>query len=85
MHITASISFNDDVSGPYHDCEVWLKELAPRKPLGQYRYNRTGEDNADTHLKRQVVDREVIMATINGKLDFSPWEQIFYSEFNGRR
>jgi len=83
--ITASVFVNDDESGLHHDYEVWLEELAPQEPLGQYWHNRTGEDNADAHLKRQVMDGEVIVAIINGKLVFSSWEQIFYGEFNGWR
>lgn len=79
---TVSVFINDDESGIHHDYEVWLEELVPHEPLGQYWHNRTGEDNADAHLKRQVMGREVIVAIINGKLDFGPWEQIFYGEFN---
>lgn len=85
MHITASVFINDDESGLHHDYEKWLEGLAPHEPIGQYRHNDTGEDNADAHLKRQVMGREVVVAITNGKLDFGPWEQIFYGEFDGRR
>jgi secondary thiamine-phosphate synthase enzyme len=85
MHITASVFINDDESGLHHDYEVWLETLAPHEPLSKYWHNRTGEDNADAHLKRQVMGREVVVAITNGKLDFGPWEQIFYGEFDGRR
>jgi secondary thiamine-phosphate synthase enzyme len=85
MHITASVFINDDESGLHHDYEVWLERLAPHEPVGQYRHNRTGEDNADAHLKRQVMGREVVVAITNGGLDLGPWEQIFYGEFDGRR
>ena len=85
MHITASVFINDHESGLYHDYEVWLEKLAPHEPIGQYQHNRTGEDNADAHMKRQVMGREVVVAVTNGKLDFGPWEQIFYGEFDGRR
>jgi secondary thiamine-phosphate synthase enzyme len=85
MHITASVFINDDESGLHHDYEAWLEGLAPHEPTSQYRHNRTGEDNADAHLKRQVMGREVVVAITNGKLDFGPWEQIFYGEFDGRR
>lgn len=85
MHITASVFINDDESGLHHDYETWLEGLAPHEPLGRYWHNRTGEDNADAHLKRQVMGREVVVAVTNGKLDFGPWEQIFYGEFDGRR
>lgn len=85
MHITASVFINDDEGGLHHDYEVWLEKLAPHEPIGQYWHNRTGEDNADAHLKRQVMGREVVVAVTNGKLDFGPWEQIFYGEFDGRR
>ncbi len=84
MHITASVFINDDESGLHHDFEVWLEKLAPHEPVSQYRHN-TGEDNADAHLKRSVMGREVVVAITNGKLDFGPWEQIFYGEFDGRR
>lgn len=84
MHITSSVFINDDESGLHHDFEVWLEELAPHEPVSQYRHN-VGEDNADGHLKRQVMGREVVVAVTNGKLDFGPWEQIFYGEFDGRR
>ncbi|MBL7141138.1 MAG: YjbQ family protein [Planctomycetes bacterium] len=84
MHITASVFINDDESGLHHDFEVWLERLAPEKPHAQYRHNN-GEDNADAHLKRSVMGREVVVAVTNGRLDFGPWEQIFYGEFDGRR
>ena len=85
MHISASVFINDDESGLHHDYDVWLEKLAPHAPTGQYRHNDTGEDNADAHLKRQVMGREVVVAITDGKLDFGPWEQIFYGEFDGRR
>src|SRR5262245_47950285 len=85
MHITASVFINDDEDGLHHDYERWLEELAPHAPTSQYRHNETGEDNADAHLKRQVMGREVVVAITGGKLDFGPWEQIFYGEFDGRR
>jgi secondary thiamine-phosphate synthase enzyme len=85
MHITASVFINDDESGLHHDYEVWLEKMAPHEPVTQYQHNRTGEDNGDAHLKRQVMGREVVVAVTNGKLDFGPWEQIFYGEFDGRR
>ena len=85
MHITASVFINDDESGLHHDYEVWLEKLAPHEPTSQYRHNRTGEDNGDAHLKRQVMGREVVVAITEGRLDFGPWEQIFYGEFDGRR
>jgi secondary thiamine-phosphate synthase enzyme len=85
MHITASVFINDDEPGLHHDYGVWLEELAPHEPLSKYHHNRTGEDNADAHLKRQVMGREVVVAITNGKLDFGPWEQIFYGEFDGHR
>jgi secondary thiamine-phosphate synthase enzyme len=85
MHITASVFINDDESGLHQDYEVWLEKLAPHEPVSQYRHNRTGEDNGDAHLKRQVMGREVVVAITNGKLDFGPWEQIFYGEFDGKR
>jgi secondary thiamine-phosphate synthase enzyme len=85
MHITASVFINDDESGLHHDYEGWLEELAPHAPVSQYQHNRTGEDNADAHLKRQVMGREVVVAVTKGRLDFGPWEQIFYGEFDGRR
>jgi secondary thiamine-phosphate synthase enzyme len=85
MHITASVFINDDEAGLHHDYEVWLEKLAPHEPTGQYHHNRTGEDNADAHLKRQIMGREVVVAITDGKLDFGPWEQIFYGEFDGRR
>jgi len=85
MHITASVFINDDEHGLHHDYEVWLEDLAPHEPVSHYHHNRTGEDNADAHLKRQVMGREVVVAISDGKLDFGPWEQIFYGEFDGRR
>ena len=85
MHITASVFINDDEPGLHHDYEVWLEQLAPHEPTDRYQHNRTGEDNADAHLKRQVMGREVVVAVSNSKLDFGPWEQIFYGEFDGRR
>jgi secondary thiamine-phosphate synthase enzyme len=85
MHITASVFINDDESGLHHDYEKWLEKLAPHEPINQYLHNRTGEDNGDAHLKRQVMGREVVVAITNGSLDFGPWEQIFYGEFDGRR
>jgi secondary thiamine-phosphate synthase enzyme len=85
MHITASVFINDDEPGLHHDYEKWLEQLAPHEPIAQYRHNRTGEDNADAHLKRQVMGREVVVAITAGHLDFGPWEQIFYGEWDGRR
>ena len=85
MHISASVFINDAEEGLLHDYEVWLEKLAPHEPINQYHHNRTGEDNADAHLKRQVMGREVVVAITKGKLDFGPWEQIFYGEFDGRR
>lgn len=85
MHITASVFINDDEPGLHHDYEKWLEELAPHEPVTQYRHNNTGEDNADAHLKRQIMGREVVVAVTKGELDFGPWEQIFYGEFDGRR
>lgn len=85
MHITASVFINDDESGLHQDYEEWLERIAPHDPVSQYRHNRTGEDNGDAHLKRQVMGREVVVAVTRGKLDFGPWEQIFYGEFDGRR
>jgi len=85
MHISASVFINDDERGLHHDYEVWLEKLAPHAPTSQYHHNRTGEDNADAHLKRQVMGREVVVAITGGKLDFGPWEQIFYGEFDGGR
>jgi secondary thiamine-phosphate synthase enzyme len=85
MHITASVFINDDESGLHTDYERWLEGLAPHEPVSQYQHNRTGEDNADAHLKRQVMGREVVVAVTEGRLDFGPWEQIFYGEFDGRR
>ncbi len=86
MHITASVFINDDEPGLHEDYKVWLEQLAPFDASPQrYRHNRTGEDNADAHMKRQVMGREVVVAITKGKLDFGPWEQIFYGEFDGRR
>ena len=85
MHITASVFINDDESGLHEDFEKWLEGLAPHEPVSQYLHNRTGEDNADGHLKRSIMGREVVVAITNGRLDFGPWEQIFYGEFDGRR
>ena len=85
MHITASVFINDDESGLHADYERWLEKLAPEKPHSAYEHNRTGEDNADAHLKRTIMGREVVVAVTAGKLDFGPWEQIFYGEFDGRR
>ena len=86
MHITASVFINDDESGLHHDYAAWLERLAPHDPSPEaYRHNRTGEDNGDAHLKRQVMGREVVVAVTDGRLDFGPWEQIFYGEFDGRR
>ena len=84
MHITASVFINDDESGLHHDFDVWLEKLAPHEPVSHYHHNN-GEDNADAHLKRQIMGREVIVAITEGKLDFGPWEQIFYGEFDGGR
>jgi secondary thiamine-phosphate synthase enzyme len=85
MHITASVFINDDESGLHQDYEDWLESLAPHEPLSRYRHNRTGEDNGDAHLKRQIMGREVVVAVTKGDLDFGPWEQIFYGEFDGGR
>jgi len=85
MHITASVFINDNEGGLLHDYEKWLEELAPHAPTTQYDHNNTGEDNADAHLKRQVMGREVVVAITNGELDFGPWEEIFYGEFDGKR
>lgn len=85
MHITASVFINDDESGLHQDYDKWLEKLAPHEPISQYRHNDTGEDNADAHMKRQLMGREVVVAITSGKLDFGPWEQIFYGEFDGRR
>ena len=85
MHITASVFINDNEKGLHQDYEKWLESLAPHAPIEQYDHNKTGEDNADAHLKRQVMGREVVVAVTGGKLDFGPWEQIFYGEFDGRR
>ncbi len=85
MHITASVFINDNESGLHKDYEKWLECLAPHEPIDRYDHNKTGEDNADAHLKRQVMGREVVVAITDGKLDFGPWEQIFYGEFDGKR
>jgi len=85
MHITASVFINDDESGLHEDFKEWLEQLAPHEPISRYRHNRTGEDNGDAHLKRTIMGREVVVAITDGKLDFGPWEQIFYGEFDGRR
>ena len=84
MHITASVFINDDESGLHHDYEAWLEKLAPHEPVSKYRHN-VGEDNADAHMKRQIMGREVVVAVTDGKLDFGTWEQIFYGEFDGGR
>lgn len=85
MHITASVFINDDESGLHHDYDKWLEKLAPHEPVSAYRHNDTGEDNADAHMKRQIMGREVVVAVSGGQLDFGTWEQIFYGEFDGRR
>ena len=85
MHISASVFINDDERGLHHDFKVFLEKLAPHEPISQYRHNDTGEDNGDAHIKRQVFGREVVVAITKGKLDFGPWEQVFYGEFDGRR
>lgn len=85
MHITASVFINDDETGLHRDFECWLEQLAPHEPLSLYQHNRTGEDNGDGHLKRTIMGREVVIAVTSGTLDFGPWEQIFYGEFDGRR
>ena len=85
MHISASIFINDDEEGLHRDFHEWLEKLAPHEPISQYRHNDTGEENADAHLKRQIMGREVVVAITKGKLDFGPWEQIFYGEFDGKR
>ena len=85
MHITASVFVNDDEGGLHRDFERWLETLAPHEPIDRYHHNRTGEENGDAHLKRQVMGREVVVAVTEGALDFGPWEQIFYGEFDGRR
>ena len=85
MHITASVYINDDEPGLIQDYDEWLEQLAPHEPVSRYRHNRTGEDNADAHHKRQIMGREVVVAVTDGKLDLGPWEQIFYGEFDGRR
>ena len=84
-HITASVFINDNENGLHHDYDKWLEELAPHTPIDLYRHNDTGEDNADAHLKRQVMGREVVIAITDGNLDFGPWESIFYGEFDGQR
>lgn len=85
MHITASVFINDDESGLHHDYDAWLERVAPHDPVAQYRHNDTGEDNADAHIKRQIMGREVVVAVSEGRLDFGTWEQLFYGEFDGRR
>lgn len=85
MHISASVYINDDEQGLLQDYEKWLEKLVPHEPISQYRHNDTGEDNADAHIKRQIMGREVVVAITDGKLDFGPWEQIFYGEFDGKR
>ena len=85
MHISSSIFINDDEEGLHHDFHEWLEKLAPHEPINQYRHNDTGEENADAHLKRQIMGREVVVAITKGRLDFGPWEQIFYGEFDGNR
>lgn len=85
MHITASVFINDDEHGLHHDFERWLEKLAPHEPLSAYQHNKTGEDNGDAHIKRTLMGREVVVAVTHGQLDFGPWEQIFYGEFDGRR
>ena len=85
MHITSAVFINDNESGLLHDYDIWLEKLAPHAPTSQYRHNQTGEDNADAHMKRQIMGREVVVAITKGKLDFGPWEQIFYGEFDGNR
>ena len=85
MHITSSVFINDHEFGLHEDFEKWLEELAPHEPISQYKHNDTGEDNGDAHLKRQIMGREVVIAITEGKLDFGPWEQIFYGEFDGKR
>jgi secondary thiamine-phosphate synthase enzyme len=85
MHITASVFINDNEKGLHHDYKRWLEELAPHEPTSHYLHNRTGEDNGDAHLKRQIMGREVVLAVTEGRLDFGPWEEIFYGEFDGRR
>ena len=85
MHITASVFINDDESGLHRDYEAWLEKVAPHEPVSHYRHNDTGEDNADAHIKRQIMGREVVVAVTNGRLDFGTWEQIFYGEFDGKR
>ncbi|MBL8088892.1 MAG: YjbQ family protein [Anaerolineales bacterium] len=85
MHITASVFINDDESGLHKDYDKWLEKLAPHEPVNQYQHNDTGEDNADAHMKRQIMGREVVVAVTNSELDFGTWEQIFYGEFDGKR
>jgi secondary thiamine-phosphate synthase enzyme len=85
MHITASVFINDNEGGLHKDFDIWLEKLAPHGPIELYKHNETGEDNADAHMKRQIMGREVLVAITNGRLDFGPWEQIFYGEFDGQR
>ncbi len=85
MHITSSVFINDDEAGLHHDYEIWLEHLAPHEPIDDYHHNDTGEDNADAHMKRQIMGREVVVAVTNGQFDFGTWEQIFYGEFDGKR
>lgn len=85
MHITSSVFINDDERGLHNDFERWLEKIAPHEPISQYQHNNTGEDNGDAHIKRQIMGREVVVAVTNGNLDFGPWEQIFYGEFDGNR
>jgi secondary thiamine-phosphate synthase enzyme len=85
MHITASVFINDDESGLHHDYAAWLEKMAPHEPLSNYHHNLTGEENGDAHIKRQIMGREVVVAITEGRLDFGPWEQIFYGEFDGQR
>ena len=85
MHITASVFINDDESGLHHDYDAWLEKIAPHEPTSQYRHNDTGEDNADAHIKRQIMGREVVVGVTEGRLDFGTWKQIFYGDFDGRR
>jgi secondary thiamine-phosphate synthase enzyme len=85
MHISASVFINDDESGLHHDFKAFLEKLVPHEPVKQYRHNDTGEDNADAHIRRQIMGREVVCAVTSGELDFGPWEQVFYGEFDGRR
>jgi secondary thiamine-phosphate synthase enzyme len=85
MHITASVFINDNENGLHEDYKRWLEEIAPHAPINRYKHNRTGEDNGDAHLKRQIMGREVVIGITNGRLDLGPWEAIFYGEFDGRR